>query len=229
MFDNVILIPYRDREDHLNYFLNNSWTLIKGRLADTKLVIIEQEEGKLFNRGKLLNVGFKEYLDKTKYFITHDVDVNPLNDVIKLYEIIPEKEEVVGIYSSPLKTLGGVIKTTSLVIKKINGFPNTFWGWGVEDRALYNRAKYFDIKIRFNIITKTKEALDNFKIFDDKNDRIRDNLFTGKTEFEYRLFDKLGNNEKYAHIFSSGLNNLKYDILERKNLAHNVEIIKVSI
>ncbi len=68
-YENVILIPYRNRKEHLTYFLEHSWILIKEHLPNSKLVIIEQDEGNLFNRGKVLNVGFKEYLDKTNYFL----------------------------------------------------------------------------------------------------------------------------------------------------------------
>lgn len=45
-------------------------------------MVIEQNEGKLFNRGAILNIGFKEYENKSKYFITHDVDINPSIEVI---------------------------------------------------------------------------------------------------------------------------------------------------
>ena len=45
-------------------------------------VVVEQEEGTLFNRGKLLNVGFAERPDAS-YFFTHDVDINPLEHTIQ--------------------------------------------------------------------------------------------------------------------------------------------------
>ena len=36
-------------------------------------------------------------------------------------------------------------------------------------------------------------------------------------------------NKQYQHIMSSGLNNLEYKFLERKNINDYVELIKVSI
>ena len=46
---------------------------------------------------------------------------------------------IIGIYTSKHNTLGGIIKFTTNNFEKINGFPNNFWGWGVEDKALQNR------------------------------------------------------------------------------------------
>lgn len=229
MYDNVILIPYRNRKKHLDYFLENSWKLIKQYLPNTKLVIIEQEEGKLFNRGKILNVGFKEYLDKTKYFITQDVDVNPNEQSIILYNKFPLDNEIIGIYNSPCKTLGGITKISNDYINKINGFPNNFWGWGVEDRALYNRAIYHNYYISFNILSRTEEANKMFKIFDNVNDRKKYGNVSKNTSFEYKAFHKLSNEKQLQHIMSSGLNNLEYTILERRDLEENVEWVKVSI
>ena len=83
MYENIIIIPYRDRETHLEYFIKNTVPLIQEYLPNSKIVVIEQNEGKLFNRGMLLNIGFKEYQNKTRYFFTHDVDMNPSLEIIK--------------------------------------------------------------------------------------------------------------------------------------------------
>ena len=83
-------------------------------------MVVEQNEGKLFNRGMLLNVAFKEYQNKTKYFFTHDVDINPTKKCIEEYYIKDVNvEEVLGIYTSQSNTLGGIIKMKKLSINKI--------------------------------------------------------------------------------------------------------------
>lgn len=228
-YENVIVIPYRNRKEHLDYFLQHSWILLKQHLPNTKLVIVEQEEGKLFNRGKILNVGFQEYLDKTHYFITHDVDVNPNENAIEIYKSIPSPNTIIGIYSSPCKTLGGIIKIHTDSLKMMNGFPNDFWGWGVEDRCLYNRSVFFKFNISFNIISRTAQSKQYFNVFDNINDRKRDTKFGKNTSFEYKQFHKLPNSKQLEHIMKSGLNNLEYTVLERKDLDENVEWIKVSI
>ena len=146
MFDCIILIPYRNRKEHLEYFLKNSWPLLRQYFPNSKLVVIEQEDGKLFNRGKLLNVGFKEYMDKTKYFITHDVDINPNETAIQECYTL-SIYDVVRIYCGHVVSLGGICKFSNDVIKQMNGFPNHIWGWGIEDRALFYRSKYVNANI----------------------------------------------------------------------------------
>ena len=48
MFDNVIVIPYRNRERHLKYYLENTVPLLKQYLPNSKVVIIEQGQEGLF-------------------------------------------------------------------------------------------------------------------------------------------------------------------------------------
>ena len=163
MYENVILIPYRNREENLNYFLNNSWGLIKANVNNVKLVIIQQEDGKQFNRGKLLNVGFKEYLNKTRYFITHDVDINPTKLSIKFYNT---HHDIFVIMSAHKESFGGIVKFKNEVIIDINGFPNNIWGWGIEDRAIFFRSCIKKINYIFNTFeNKTK----NFNILKHKS------------------------------------------------------------
>ena len=64
---NIILIPYRNREEHLKYFIKNTIPYLKRYLNPFKIIIIEQNNDRLFNRGKLLNVGFLEYFKEGKY------------------------------------------------------------------------------------------------------------------------------------------------------------------
>ena len=96
-----------------------------------RIAIIEQMPGKLFNRGKLLNIGIYLYKNKFESFITHDVDINPKSATIKkLYNKNVEVDEIMGIYTSSYNTLGGIIKFRKQTIMKINGFPNDIWGLG---------------------------------------------------------------------------------------------------
>ena len=78
MYNNIIAIPYRKREKHLKHYIKHTVPLIQKFLPNTRVVVIEQNKGKLFNRGKILNVAFKEYENKTKYFLTNDVDLKKI-------------------------------------------------------------------------------------------------------------------------------------------------------
>ena len=229
MLSNAIIIPYRDRRKHLEYFIDNTVPLIQKHLPHTKVIVVEQANDKLFNRGKLLNVGFMEYKDKTKYFFTHDVDINPTEDILKEYYIysVPSKK-VWGIYTSAYNTLGGIIKIRSQDIFMANGFPNDIWGWGAEDKALQNRTEFFDIVIIVNFTPKTKGAQLKFKRFDDIVDRVTIN-HSKNHQYNYIEFVNFSKEKKKSEIFKSGLNNIDYHILSTEMISDMVELIKVDI
>lgn len=215
MYENVILIPYRDRKEHLAYFLEHSLPLLQENVPNMRLVVIEQTEGKLFNRGKLLNIGFSLYKEQTTYFITHDVDVNPLPTVVSHYAEEVPKDTVKGIYTSGCNTLGGIIKIQSETIHRCNGFPNDFWGWGVEDKALQNRCDFFGIRKQTTITNADPDRDTYFTVLNDIDDRKKDR-FTEKTAFEYNTFPKLNEYEKIDWILTSGVHNIGYDLQKRE-------------
>ena len=228
MYNNVIVIPYRNRETHLSYYIENTVPLLQKYLPNSKVVVVEQNEGKPFNRGAILNVAFKEYENKTKYFFTNDVDVNPTKKCIEEYYIKEVNDtNVLGIYTSHSNTLGGIIKIKDITIQKINGFPNEIWGWGTEDKALQNRAEYYNIKKLTNFTTKSEHPL-YLKRFHNVNDRDKKNIVINTIK-HYNKFKTLNDKEKLQEIMSSGLNNLEYTILQRKMIHDMVESIKVTI
>jgi len=218
MYENVIVIPYRDRKEHLEYFLKNSLPLLQEHVPNMRLVVIEQVPGKLFNRGKLLNIGFSLYKNETTYFITHDVDVNPLPTIIQEYTEEVPKDVVKGIYTSGCNTLGGIIKIQSETIHRCNGFPNDFWGWGVEDKALQNRCDFFGVLKKTTITNADPKRENYFTIFNDVDDRKKER-FLEKTGFEYNTFPTLHDFEKVKLILTSGVDNIGYKLLKKET--HN--------
>src|SRR6056300_1537339 len=109
MYENIIAIPFRNRDAHLEYFIKNTVPLLQQHLPNSKVVVVEQNEGKLFNRGALLNVAFKEYQNKTNYFFTHDVDMNPSVEVIK--SVYTKKDiKMFRVRKMHDLCLGGIIK-----------------------------------------------------------------------------------------------------------------------
>ena len=52
---NIIIIPYRDRETHLKYFLENVSIFLLKNVEKSSIIIIEQSSDKEFNRGKKNN------------------------------------------------------------------------------------------------------------------------------------------------------------------------------
>lgn len=222
MYDNIIIIPFRNRDEHLKYFIENTVPLIKTHLPNSKVVVVEQNEGKLFNRGAILNVGFKEYKDKTKYFFTHDIDMNPTPEIVKSV-YVRENINVLRIKSPHDTSLGGISKISHDTIFDVNGFPNYIWGWGIEDRALYFRCRIKNINIsnqqqKFKIMPHTSNARTYTGINKKYSDMWRE-----------KYIDKLDDKQRDELITQSGINNLKYTIIERKMIDDIVELIKVSI
>ena len=223
-FKNVIIIPYRNRKSHLEYFIENLNIIIKKYLPETLILVVEQLGDKLFNRGLLLNIGFKEYLNETEFFFTHDVDIIPSEKIVK--EIYTsEKHDIFRIKSAHIESLGGVIKVKNDVIIKINGFPNNIWGWGIEDRALYFRCKIMSVKIN-------SSKIEDFTFLKHKSNRTH--LFSGEKKkisdsWRNNYIKTLSNSERTDHVMNNGINNLDYKISERYFLNKNIKNIKVNI
>jgi len=239
MLDTVIIIPYRAREKHLKHFLDHTAPLLKKHIPNGKIVIVEQDwNNKLFNRGCLLNIGVKEYENKTHHIITHDVDINPSEKSIKeLYLPSIDNNTIKGLYnlSDQTDTLGGIIKMKNSTFFRINGFPNDIWGWGAEDFALKFRAQFLGIKIQ-----KTYREPDIFKrnnnkmykneyytVFNDINDRNAINNSINIVKYNLNQYNT--KTSIISNISSSGLNNLKYKINKKTIINDYVELINVSI
>jgi hypothetical protein len=136
-------------------------------------------------------------------------------------------DDVLGIYTSQCNTLGGIIKITTDAIHKINGFPNNIWGWGVEDKALQNRAEFFNIK-KISLLTNKTDHPEYILRFNDIDDRERRDI-SHNTRKHYDEFQRLNNEGKNKEVLSSGLNNLEYEVINKKSINDMVEVIKVEI
>ncbi|XP_028290779.1 beta-1,4-galactosyltransferase 1-like [Gouania willdenowi] len=142
----AIIIPFRNRHEHLKHWLYYLHPILKRQLLDYGVYVINQAGNGKFNRAKLLNVGFLEALKQYDYncFVFSDVDLVPLNDR-NLYRCFDNPRHLaVGMdkfgYNLPYNTyFGGVSSMSKTQFEKINGCPNTYWGWGGEDDDLYNR------------------------------------------------------------------------------------------
>ena len=210
----TIIIPYRPndiRKSQLDYFINNSVPLLIKYIPNCKILIVEQDfTHELFNRGLLINIGVKE--SDTKYIITHDIDINPLDKtIIKYYTNEINSNTIEGIYTY-IDSLGGIIKCHKSTFLKINGFPNEIWGWGAEDIHLQKRAENINLNIikHFN----NSQKLNNyFNIFNNSNDRNKSN-----------------HKKNLKQQFNCGINNnLEYTILHTQNINEHIKIIKVKI
>jgi hypothetical protein len=223
---NIIIIPYRDRKKHLDYYLKNSYLKLKEKIKNLEVIIVEQVEGKKFNRGKTINIGYHYYSNEDYQYITQDVDVNPFNEkVIEKYNEDVSDNKFFGIYSDG-RTLGGVVKFKGKSFKKVNGFPNDYWGWGHEDKDLQNRADFYKCKIeKFLTFQEFEEKAKYFKIFQDEHNRED----CGKWGLAYGIWDKVSKGDQKIYIENNGLSTLNYKIIKEELLMENVKKITVEI
>ena len=75
-----VIIPYRNRYEHLEEFKTSIVQYLESKNINFEIIIVEQDDAKLFNRGMLLNIGFKEAKDMgCDYVVFHDVDMIPIH------------------------------------------------------------------------------------------------------------------------------------------------------
>ncbi|XP_047235950.1 beta-1,4-galactosyltransferase 4 [Girardinichthys multiradiatus] len=150
----AILIPHRNREKHLLYLLQNLHPFLQRQQLHYAIYVIHQAGDATFNRAKLLNVGYLEAIKDFSWecFIFHDVDLVPENDH-NLYICDQQpKHLVVGRNVTGYKLrykgyFGGVTAMTKDQFFQVNGFSNSYWGWGGEDDDLRVRVELQKMKI----------------------------------------------------------------------------------
>ena len=165
----AIIVPFRDihkeqnRSKHLSQFLPHMQQFLerqitKGKLWNYHVYIIEQSnDDRKFNRGKLLNIGFDYAITHGNQkgwnhdiFIFHDVDLLPGEDLGVWYSTFPKRPIHIARcwdrYANNPKYFGGIVSFSEKDMKRINGFPNTFWGWGGEDDEMQKRCEKLEIK-----------------------------------------------------------------------------------
>jgi len=166
-----IIVPYRNRYTHLDKFTKHITEYLENKDINYKVIIVEQDDAKLFNRGMLLNIGYY-YAKKIRcdYVVFHDIDMLPI-DVDYSYtdhpihlatDIIPDKDESKReIFDS---YFGGVTMFPIDDFEKINGYSNKYWGWGFEDDDLLFRCKLNDLKLESKIIKNVSKNTQVLKL-----------------------------------------------------------------
>lgn len=215
----IIIVPYRDnkfqdRKKQLDDFIN----FFKDK--DIEIIIVEQsDDGKKFNRGKLLNIGYDVNKDKN-IFIFHDVDILPDDYLLGLYNktngnaihLATKNKQ----YGHNYNFLGASLSVTKDIIKRTNGHPNNYWGWGGEDDNF--RMRLVINKVKINKLTKGEYS----EMEHPPTRKIKD--LTLQTPWENNIEDIETGNWK-----NNGVNNLDYKIIDKKKITDKICKIKVEI
>jgi hypothetical protein len=144
MKDILILVPYRNREKHLEVFFELTPKFFDERGITYDILIAELDQGGDWNCGLCCNsvVEFAEK-GKYKYLYRHDVDVYPYQGEW----VFPKDDEVfvgIGDWGSFITKFDNFID--------IGGYGNEFWGWGYEDKYLYRKVTEYGLRLvdKFN-------------------------------------------------------------------------------
>lgn len=148
-----IIIPYRDRADHMNAMLPHTISFFRRNQnprIEPFFCIVEQSDQVPFNRGALLNQGYLAVRDVVDCVCFHDVDYLPVwADYTE--PNLPTRIVWWGLHERPIGRgtkhavtaarhgLGGVSMVKNKQFEAVNGYSNQFWGWGFEDTDLMDR------------------------------------------------------------------------------------------
>lgn len=196
----IIIVPYRNREQHLSQFLH----CMQQRVDVNDICIVEQEVDGLFNRGKLLNVGFLANPGYTHY-IFHDVDMLPVNVPYLNYYTKPVLQ-LAGSNIQIYDYLGGVTRFTNTAFRKAGGYHNGY----------YHRAE--DNEMRFNLKRLDISVINKFGKY-----HVLEHERKGP-EFDPALWQKA---QKKREV-QSQLSICKYEVLQTKEI-DNIRHIVVSL
>lgn len=208
----AIIVPYRDRAEHLKKFAIHMTSFLKQQNIDFSLYIIEQFDDKPFNRAKLLNVGFCETKQDYDYFCFHDVDLLPMNNdcdysychgVCKMSYYVSQ----FNFKPRPTNELGGVTMFDKDSYVEVNGYSNNYWGWGLEDNDLGERCR------RKNISFSLRKGR-YLSLHHKPNGDTMGGMASADTNNNRQYFKQIVSSEDF---FQSGLSNLDYKKIKEEN------------
>jgi hypothetical protein len=202
----AIIVPYRDRQEHLDVFVPHMHEFLKDKGIDYTIFIAEQTDDRPFNYGKLCNVVTKEIGEEYTYFAFHDIDMLPISDECDYgYPDSPTHLATnVEAHNNELpypQYFGGVILINREDFENVNGYSNEYWGYGFEDLDLLYRLqrsgayleKYYDLNQTYsrydeddilpyrieNVKITNKKRAHTLKVIDlDKNTQVKGRINT---------------------------------------------------
>lgn len=150
----LILITERYRLEQQTKLLPRLIELLTAQQIKHHVLIIHQNNHKLFNKGCLYNIGYNHAIKKKikfDYIILHDIDLIPVSSFnysyskkfCRIYGTInnffDDGGSIQSIPSAPF--VSGIYIIDKKMFVQVNGFSNIFEGWGYEDTNFNKRIK----------------------------------------------------------------------------------------
>lgn len=220
MVNIAIITIYREDINKNRYIQKNIFLekiQILKKYGSFDIFLIEQSiDSQKFNIGKLKNIGF-DIANKNNYdfFIFTDIDILPDENLAPYYFKPIKGITLFGTRGSRYKgecLSGSAIGIDKESFLKINGYPNSFWGWGGEDDNFLMRCNYHKIKIfipkKGNIIDIEYDKAGKNISSDKKLIMLKDNNLKEDYKYEKLLLS--------VNVWrTDGFNNLNYKILNQ--------------
>lgn len=156
----ALLVPYRSASgrvrasDFAELCSRLDRHLVRNGVA-FEVFVVNQVDSQPFNRGALVNAAVASILGRRRmpaerrnfdYIAIHDIDRFPVNanatgcaSSISQYYTFPSPMPRV---LHPASFAGGVLLVPLAVFRAVNGFANSYWGWGEEDNDLFLRLRW---------------------------------------------------------------------------------------
>jgi len=213
-----VVVPYRNREEHLAKFIPFMEKELAGKKFIPSISIVEQIDDKPFNRAKLLNVGFAENKD-CDYFAFHDVDMLPLKSDYSYVDSpthLATEAEQFGWKLPYDGYFGGVTLFDKSSFEKINGYANEYWGWGAEDDDAMIRCQFLGVPVfrkqgRYQSLSHERHI---------ENNAYNANL----TKLNF-----FAANPSHQKIMKDGLSTLQYEKISEEKIGDFSRMIKVKL
>ncbi len=162
--DVVVVVPYRDREEHKSYFIDHMSNILQDKKYE--IIFVHQFDDRPFNRGAIKNIGLlylkqsypNDYKNITIVF--NDIDTMPK---FKNQFDYHTTSGIIKHYYGYTFALGGIFAINAADFEKINGFAN-IWTWGLEDNILLKRSTESGIEIMRDNMIMANRIIDREKI-----------------------------------------------------------------
>jgi hypothetical protein len=201
------------------------------------LVVEQSDDGLKFNRGKLLNAGYRIARSRdvdVDSFCFHDVDLLPrAREITQMYGVVPAFPVHMGYAWNRYKYdqyCGGVLTLGQAHMEASGGFPNDFWGWGGEDDVLSLRLA----KVGFDHTTFLRPSSRGAELMEDLEETMKQEHHVRASEGGSR-FKNVTKREQIrvavqqaAHARNC-IDDCAFDVLETQTLAPGVTKVIVDL